>query len=352
MSTSGELREQAKSNRWPLFSGLKERLFARLIDPEPPGRRVSAARTRTLHTVKRFLPDTLFLLLSHRRRVGRFPNLKQPATFNEIVLNRCLHPDPMWSTLADKLAVREYVRNSIGEKYLVPLLAAPDAFTQEVFDSLPASFVMKANHGCAFVKVVRDKSKVSFEELKPLADEWLSTNFYLASRERHYRFIKPKVYFETLLLDRNGHIPPDYKIHVFQRSEGGPVVITGVVSDRFGSPRHDFYDTHWNQMDIAVGEYPLSDIPSAPPLNWDEAIKVASRFVDDLGYVRVDLYVFDGQIFFGELTFTPGAGVSPLSPGHYDQEWGRLINEMSASRAHRGVAGGSRSFGFLPGLRD
>jgi hypothetical protein len=29
-------------------------------------------------------------------------------------------------------------------------------------------------------------------------------------------------------------------------------------------------------------------------------------------------------VFFGELTFTPGAGVLPFGPDEIDYEWGRL----------------------------
>ncbi|WP_345815180.1 ATP-grasp fold amidoligase family protein [Paraburkholderia sp. PREW-6R] len=261
--------------------------------------------------------------------------MRKAQTFNEIMLDRCLHPDPLWSTLADKLAVRNYVKSTIGEKHLVPLIAVPDAFTQQVFDALPASFVMKANHGCAFVKVVRDKSDVSFEQLKQLADEWLATDFYLASRERHYRSIKPRIYFEQLLLDRTGNIPADYKMHIFTREQGDPIVLTGVISDRFGSPRHDFYDTDWKRMDIVLGDYPCSTVPAERLPNWDEVIRVATRLTEELGYVRVDLYVFDDEIFFGELTFTPGAGVAPILPERYDYEWGQLINAMPPPLARR-----------------
>jgi hypothetical protein len=81
------------------------------------------ALMKVLHGVKFFLPDYAYLLLSHRRRVGRFPNLKEPATLNEWILYRCLHPDPRWSELTDKLRVREYVKSKIGEQYLIPLIA-------------------------------------------------------------------------------------------------------------------------------------------------------------------------------------------------------------------------------------
>ncbi|CAD6555359.1 hypothetical protein LMG28140_05670 [Paraburkholderia metrosideri] len=289
--------------------------------------------TRVLHGVKYFLPDSAFLFLSHRRRVGRFPNLVKPATFNEIILDRCLHPDPLWSVLADKLAVREYVRTKIGEKHLIPLLAVPDVFTQDVFDALPDAFVMKANHGCGFVKVVRSKADVSFVELQQLADEWLRTDFYIASRERHYRSIKPKIYFEKLLTDRSGKVPADYKINIFDRVQGEPVVYTGVVSDRFGDPRHDFYDTQWNRLDIAAAGYPCSEDPAPRPANWQEVLNVAALLSEGLGYVRVDLYAYDDGIFFGELTFTPGAGVTRFSRDSFDYEWGQLIRTMPSSRA-------------------
>src|SRR6185312_5633711 len=62
---------------------------------------------------KRFIPDALFLALSHWRHVGRLPNLASPQTFNEFILHRCLHPQPNWSRLADKLAVREFVKERI-----------------------------------------------------------------------------------------------------------------------------------------------------------------------------------------------------------------------------------------------
>ena len=55
--------------------------------------------------------------------------MRKAETFNEIMLDRCLHPDPLWSTLADKLAVRDYVKSKVGEKHLVPLIAVPDEFT-------------------------------------------------------------------------------------------------------------------------------------------------------------------------------------------------------------------------------
>jgi hypothetical protein len=284
---------------------------------------------RVGRAVKRSMSDELFLRLSHRRHVGRFPNLSDPKTFNEFILQRCLHPEPHWSRLADKLAVREFVKERIGEAHLIPLIAVPSVFTQDVFDSLPDSFVMKANHGCGQVEIVEDKRRTSFEHLNRLARKWLAEDFYQVSRERHYRPIKPTLYFEQLLLDRAGNIPSDLKMNMFGRDAmGQPVIYAGIVSDRFGSPHGDVFDVHWNQLDLAIGHYRRSPTPPPPPPHWDEIVRLATRLADGLGYVRVDLYVPDGKVYFGELTFTPGAGVFPFHPDRYDYEWGERFKNM------------------------
>jgi hypothetical protein len=288
------------------------------------------ALRKALHKAKYWVPDYPFLMLAHLRRVGRFPNLRNPVTYNDYILLRCLHPDPLWTTLADKLAVREFVKARVGEAHLVPLYAAPEVFTREVFDALPAQFVMKANHGCAFVEIVRDKSQTSFEALERLARKWLAVDYSRESRERHYKAIKPRLYFEKLLLDTDGNIPADIKMNMFGRGPDGPIIYTGIVSSRFSDPHGDVFDANWNRVDLKLGDFARTEGEVPPPENWSEIVAFASRLADGLGYVRVDIYVVDGHIYFGELTFTPGAGVFPFYPDRIDYEWGALMRQMSS----------------------
>ena len=282
---------------------------------------------------KSLLPDALFLALLHRKEVGRFPNLLRPRTFNEHILVRSLRPDPRYATLTDKLAVRDYVASTVGPQYLIPLIDSPREFTPSVFASLPDSFVMKANHGSSFVKIVHDKSKVSFEQLKALASQWLSTNFYRNARERHYRHIEPRLFFEALLLDRTGAIPADYKVHCFSRKSGPPQMLIVHISDRFGlTPRGDIYDVEWNHLDIAIGGYTRSHSPSPRPAILPAVLHAAEALSRSFDYVRVDLYAPDDAVYFGELTFTPGAGVVPMFPDQIDFDWGDLFARRLSSR--------------------
>jgi len=277
--------------------------------------------------VKRLLPDYPIVQIQHRRQMGRWASLHPPKTYSEMILLRCLRPDLRWVELTDKLAVREYVRRKIGDAHLIPLVAVPETFTREVFDALPTSFVMKANHGCAFVEVVHDKSKTSFEALSELAQRWLSTDYYRILRERHYRFIKPRLYFEQLLLDSAGKIPADLKVHVFGGHPDGPRIHTMIIADRFGDARGDIYDEQWRRLDVRFGRYRPSDAAVPRPANWSEIERVATRLAEDFAYVRVDLYSTGDQVYFGELTFTPGAGRMRFVPESHEYFWGRMLSD-------------------------
>jgi hypothetical protein len=269
--------------------------------------------------------------MHHRKKVGRFPNLLKPTTYNEKILYRCLHPDPRYANLTDKLTVRDYVKSKIGEEYLIPLIAEPESLTREVFDALPSAFVMKANHGSGYVKVIKDKSTTSFEELNDLATQWLSADFYRVARERHYRAIKHRIYFETLLLDERGAVPADFKIYVFKDDNGCKTVFLCVISDRFTDhPRADFYDAQWNLLDIGIGHFGRSKSPHPRPENLPMLLGLGERLAEEFQFVRVDLYSPQGRIYFGELTFTPGAGVLQLRPDSVDYEWGRYVQDIRA----------------------
>jgi TupA-like ATPgrasp len=285
----------------------------------------SNARPKLRNYIKSLLPDPVFLFLFHHKQIGRYPRLKHPKTFNEMILQRNLRPDPRFAGLTDKLEVRKFVEEKVGDKHLIPLIAAPDEFNKEVFDALPRTFVMKANHGSSFVKLVYDKFETTYEELNDVAQQWLSTDFYPVQRERHYREIKPQIFFETLLADQAGKVPADFKLHCFRGRFGKPIIFILLISDRFGNDTHgDVYDVHWNRLDISIGAYTRSPAPCPAPSNLSEILRVATLLSEDFNYVRVDLYSHEEEVFFGELTFTPGAGVLPFGPDEIDYEWGRL----------------------------
>jgi hypothetical protein len=56
-------------------------------------------------------------------------------------------------------------------------------------------------------------------------------------------------------------------------------------------------------------------------------IRLARQTAQQFSYVRVDFYQVGEKVYFGELTFTPGAGLSKLMPKNIEQEWGSYFTE-------------------------
>ena len=84
-----------------------------------------------------WLPDKAFLKAAFRARFGRKLNLNKPETFNEkMQWMKLYNRKPEYTMMVDKYLVRNYVREKIGEKYLIPLLGVWDDSDKIDFDKL------------------------------------------------------------------------------------------------------------------------------------------------------------------------------------------------------------------------
>ena len=46
----------------------------------------------------------------------------------------------------------------------------------------------------------------------------------------------------------------------------------------------------------------------------------------NIPFLRVDLYVIDGKVYFGELTFYPASGIGFFKPKEWDEKLCNLID--------------------------
>ena len=98
-----------------------------------------------------------------------------------------------------------------------------------------------------------------------------------------------------------------------------------ICSDRSNKNYRDFYDKNWNHLNYSIKSR-QSKTKIEKPKNIDKMFKIASIISKGFPLVKVDLYNINGKIYFGELTFTPAAGIAD----HYSEEGnihlGKLIN--------------------------
>ena len=257
--------------------------------------------------------------------------------------------------------------------YLPKLYGIYKSFDEIDFASLPSSFAIKTNHDCGGVVLVPDKQEflrdqARFEDARRKIQQHLATNFYTLFREWHYKDIEPRVFIEELLgadsresstktfanndfhnkiaqqkgLDSSSakvdsryvadstspqplestfayKAPDDYKFHCF-----GDRVFSETIIDRGSNTRCTFFDESWNPLEVKI-TYDFAQRAIEKPSVLPLMLEISKRLFDDLGYLRCDFYLQENRILhIGELTFTPGGGVLPISPREFDKALGEF----------------------------
>lgn len=110
------------------------------------------------------LPDDLYLKIKYRLTMGRKLDLNNPETFNQKLQWLKLYDrKPEYTQMVDKYEVRKYIKEIIGEEYLIPLLGVYDSFEEIDFDNLPDEFVLKPNHTSGDIFICKNKSKIDYK---------------------------------------------------------------------------------------------------------------------------------------------------------------------------------------------
>ena len=257
-------------------------------------------------------------------------DLKNPKDLNEKILWAKLFSDTSkWTELADKYKVRKYVEDLGLGKYLVKLYAVWFDAKDVNFDSLPETFIIKANNGDGkgTNKIIR-KSDLTEEkkiELVNMIDEWLHRkNIGALHAEPQYKGMKPCVIAEEVLpLDSGASSLTDYKIWCFY----GKAHYVWVCNNRSGggnSAHVMTYDLDWNahpEFSVFNSDYLKGKVMPRPD-NLDEMLSVAEKLSQGFPELRVDLYNVQGKIYFGELTFTSQGGFMDFYTPEFNLELG------------------------------
>ena len=94
----------------------------------------------------------------------------------------------------------------------------------------------------------------------------------------------------------------------------------------------DFFDTNWNLMKCNRPGHKNSENPIAKPEKLLEMLELAKNLANNIPFVRVDFYIVNNQIYFGEMTFFPAGGVKPFIPESWDSVFGGWLQLPSKSQ--------------------
>lgn len=285
-----------------------------------------------------WMPDKFYLSLMFRAVTGKRLNLHEPKYFNEKLQWLKLYDhNPLYTIMADKVKVKEYVASKIGKQYIIPTLGVWKNVDEVDFDSLPSRFVIKCNHNSGKgMYVCRDKNKMDVSKVHMELRQGLKENYYIHNREWPYKDIPRRIIAEQYMEDKTsknieddklskvGNLR-DYKFYCFN----GVPKLCQVISDRAIDEKIDFYNMEWKRLVGLVGLVGLNNkvhnsnqnIPC--PLSFDEMKRCASILSHDIPFSRIDFYDIDGHAYFGEITFFPAGGFGFFKP----DEWNKITGD-------------------------
>lgn len=273
-----------------------------------------------------FIPAKLYLKMLFKMEMGYRLNLEVPQTFHEkLQWLKLYNRQPEYRIMVDKAAVKDYVANIIGEKYLIPTLGIWDRPEDIEWDKLPKKFVLKTTHGGGSGGVVICTNKDSFDKdaaIQKLNNN-LKTDIWTRYKEWQYKDVPRRILAEQYLEDKSTSVKGDlndYKFYCFN----GKVTYCEVITGRRTKKQIDFFDLEWNHVPFTFEGRTFADNKIQKPECFEEMIDVAKKLSENLPFSRIDMYVVHGKVYFGEITFFPASGFRGYNP----PEWNRKLGDM------------------------
>lgn len=279
-----------------------------------------------LYKIHKYCPDEkrpLAMKDWFYEHTGEQLDLDNPQTYNQKIQWLKLYDStPVKARLSDKYQVREWIKEKIGEEYLIPLLGVWDNFDDIDFNKLPDKFALKCNHGSGYNIIVKDKSKLDLAAVRRKVNTWMNEDYSFKSGfELQYTLIPRKIVIEQYIENKNDDLY-DYKFWCFD----GEVKYIEFISGRYTNQKKlAFYDINWQKQNFLSDRAVLDDDVIEKPGNFDLMVKLAETLSKGFNHVRVDFYDVNNKIYFGEMTFTTSSGVCPWQPKEEDLEFGKMI---------------------------
>ncbi|MCV6628472.1 MAG: glycosyl transferase [Flavobacteriaceae bacterium] len=273
--------------------------------------------------LKKWMSPKEYLLERYEKWMKRSPNWENPERWSDkLYWLKLYHTKPEFGMYADKFRVRDFIAEKWGEEHLIPLLYEtdePDNIRPENLPDIP--FIIKTNHDSSGGIIVRDKydKEHNWTAIRNTLRFNMAFNYYWNGREAQYRDIKPHIIVEKLLLDEQGNIPMDYKLHFFN----GKLAITQVIRRKGEDFTITFYTKEWEKVPCKMVFE--QDIFTPEPKNFKKMIALGEKVAKGFPNLRVDFYDVGGKLYFGELTFHIGGGNIRFEPDAYDFEFGKML---------------------------
>lgn len=269
--------------------------------------------------------DKAYLKVIYFLKFGKKLNLNDPVTFSEkMQWLKLYNHNPEFIIMADKVKAKDWVAKKIGENYIIPTLGVWESADDIDFSFLPNKFVIKCNHNSGTgMFICKDKALMDENKVRTALAKGLKENYFIQGREWPYKDIPRRIIAEEFLENKecSGDLP-DYKFFCFN----GKVEFFKVDFDRFTNHRANYFSPDGMLLNFGEAEFPPkpeNKIEKNQDVN--KMIELAEKLSHGFSFLRVDFYLLNHKIYFGELTFFPNSGLGKWTQKDTDNNLGQLI---------------------------
>lgn len=249
-------------------------------------------------------------------------NLKDPVTFNEkLQWLKIYDRNPKYTMLVDKYRVKQWVSDTIGKEHVIPTLKMWSSADDIDIDDLPNQFVLKCNHDSGSVIICKDKSIFDLTSAKQKLSRHLATDTSAFFCEWAYRNVPRCIIAEQYMEETGQTDLMDYKFFCF---DGEPKIMY-MSRDHAEHATTDFFDMEFNHLPIRMQAPPSSILPEKPA-EFEHMKELARKLSKGIPQVRVDFYVINGRVYFGEMTFYHCGGMVTVQPHEWNVKMGDMIH--------------------------
>jgi len=253
------------------------------------------------------------LMMRTSRHTGYFPNIANPQTYVERMLwRKTIDHNPQFITFSDKLATKAYLREHCPE-----LAVPPTLWTGRKTDDIPDELLrgdvfVKANHGCQFNHHVRP-GPCDRAALRERTRKWLRRVYGHQYGEWGYHKVKPVLFVEAAIGDAQRDL-----IEFNVRAGNGRAILGSVMGKCKMAGQWAFYLDPAGNPVVGMHDPEGCPVPPLPPgFNalepYLQAVGFAEKLSVGVDYARFDFMWNGRQLFGGEITVYPAAGMTDPS---------------------------------------
>ncbi|MCI8730339.1 MAG: glycosyl transferase [Lachnospiraceae bacterium] len=266
------------------------------------------------------MPDKEYLKREFKASMGYELDLDNPKTFNEKLQWLKLNcTEPLYTKLVDKYEVKFYVSNKIGAEYIIPTIGVWEKFEDIDFETLPDLFVLKCTHDSGGVCMITTKD---IKKSRKKLERCLKHNYYYYHREYPYKNVRPRIIAEKYI-ELSAPGCAEYKFFCCDGKVQWVMVCTGIGHTE--NRTNDGYTRDFVHIPVTFAcKNSIEKLEK--PAEFEKMVEIAERLSKGMIQVRIDMYLLNRKIYFGEFTFFHDAGTSPFKPEKYDFYFGQFIH--------------------------